>query len=303
MKDRVGSMLRANLRLVAACVAVAVISGTTVAVAGNMISGKRIKNGTITMKKLHKKLRKRIKRHARGRVGPQGPQGPPGANGSNGQDATYQGPHWGLIDRNTTGTGIADLRAGPFTGPSAPPFGDGSLGIETTSTEKASFGDEVDFAGDPVSGLSQVGFYVYSTGEDQGYGANNQPNITLEINPSVAGKDYTSMVYNAQTADTVTNGWSGYLDTTAAATANRGWWFTNSSVGTATNCTQAHFCSLSEAQAALDANNDGGAAASILSVAVGKGTDFQYQGAVDGLRINDTIYDFEPFGVIETPAA
>ena len=33
-----------------------------------------------------------------------------------------------------------------------------------------------------------------------------------------------------------------------------------------------------------------------------KGTDFAYSGAVDALRINDTVYDFEPNGVFPTPA-
>jgi hypothetical protein len=32
---------------------------------------------------------------------------------------------------------------------------------------------------------------------------------------------------------------------------------------------------------------------------VGKGRDFSWQGAVDGLTINDTVYDFEESGVFE----
>jgi hypothetical protein len=35
---------------------------------------------------------------------------------------------------------------------------------------------------------------------------------------------------------------------------------------------------------------------------VSKGRDFAWQGAVDGLRINGTIYDFEPLGVKTVPA-
>ena len=58
-------------------------------------------------------------------------------------------------------------------------------------------------------------------------------------------------------------------------------------------------CTFSQLQTAL---NDGGDAATILTVAVGKGRDFAWSGAVDGLRLNSTIYDFEPFGVVETPA-
>ena len=45
-----------------------------------------------------------------------------------------------------------------------------------------------------------------------------------------------------------------------------------------------------------------GTGAKIFSVAVAKGRDYAWQGAVDGLRINSTIYDFEPLGVKIVPA-
>ena len=48
--------------------------------------------------------------------------------------------------------------------------------------------------------------------------------------------------------------------------------------------------------------NDGGDGAVIYSVAVSYGRNEVWNGAVDGLRINDTIYDFEEYGVIERPA-
>ena len=54
---------------------------------------------------------------------------------------------------------------------------------------------------------------------------------------------------------------------------------------------------LDGAQAALAANNDGGPPAAIGTVAIAKGKDYQYQGAVDALRINGEVFDFEPFGV------
>ena len=41
-------------------------------------------------------------------------------------------------------------------------------------------------------------------------------------------------------------------------------------------------------------------AATILSVAVGKGRDYAWSGAVDGLRVNDTVFDFEERGVFTT---
>ncbi len=48
--------------------------------------------------------------------------------------------------------------------------------------------------------------------------------------------------------------------------------------------------------------NDGGEAATILTAAVAKGKDNSWQGAVDGLRINDTVFDFEETGVFERAA-
>lgn len=33
-----------------------------------------------------------------------------------------------------------------------------------------------------------------------------------------------------------------------------------------------------------------------------KGRDYAWQGAVDGLRINGSVFDFEPFGVEEAAA-
>jgi hypothetical protein len=40
-----------------------------------------------------------------------------------------------------------------------------------------------------------------------------------------------------------------------------------------------------------------------FSVQISKGRDFAFSGMVDGLRINDTLYDFEPFGVEAKPVS
>jgi hypothetical protein len=55
-------------------------------------------------------------------------------------------------------------------------------------------------------------------------------------------------------------------------------------------------CSFSAAKAALVANNDGNPAR-IYTVAITKGRDNTWAGAVDSLRINGTVYNFEPYGV------
>ena len=54
-----------------------------------------------------------------------------------------------------------------------------------TPQEKAAFGNEVDFFGDEVSGLTRAGFRVFQTGENADISPGNMPNITLEIDPNV----------------------------------------------------------------------------------------------------------------------
>jgi hypothetical protein len=56
-------------------------------------------------------------------------------------------------------------------------------------------------------------------------------------------------------------------------------------------------CTFAELQAYL---NDGGDGPKILSAAVVKGKDNFWSGAVDGLRVNDTLVDFEETGVFTT---
>jgi hypothetical protein len=250
------------------------------AYAATQINGHNIQDGTIPAAKLDKMAQNRLNHAA--------------------------GQHWGVIDRNTVGSGVAELRTGPFgsyavTGPaSRPPAGIGSLGIQVSdnavsgspSSEKVSFGNEVDFYGDPVSGLSQAGFRVFQTAENAASGLRNLPNISLEINPHVASKTYTGMVWVPDPAPL--NKWSGFLN--AATTGD--WYFTNSDVATATGCDQTLTCSLAQAKQALVTQNDGSGAATIDTVAVSKGRDDSWAGAVDALRINNKVYNFEPYGVL-----
>ncbi|MCX4767713.1 hypothetical protein OG562_43525 [Streptomyces sp. NBC_01275] len=212
--------------------------------------------------------------------------------------------HWGVITRNTIGSPVADLRNGPFgsfgvTGSSArPPYGQGSLGIEvaddstslTPPSEKVDFGNEVDFFGDPVQGLDQLGFHVFQTGENVDYGGTgNLPNIKFEIDPNLGTlptDNYSTLVWVPDGSTVATNRWSGFID----ATTNGYWYLTGGEV-----CPAADQCSFAEVKTALaDADGQG---ATVYSAAVGKGRDDMWIGAVDGLRINQTIYDFEAHGV------
>jgi len=117
----------------------------------------------------------------------------------------------------------------------------------------------------------------------------------IEIDPNLEGvaTDYATATWAPDNVSPEhVNTWSPYID---AATS--GEWFLTGAAGSATGCNDG--CSFAELVDALD---DGGEPPVILTVAVGKGRDTAFVGAVDGLRINDTIYDFESFGVVERRA-
>ncbi len=199
------------------------------------------------------------------------------------------GDRWSIVDRNVIGNGDSYLR----TGPDGTPYGAGSLGLRTGSADdKASFGNQVDFGGDPLSGIETVAYSVYTTGENNQRYAENGPSVTMEIDPSGnadgTAPNYSSLVYAPTAADS--NAWTR-LD---ASTADR--WFLTGAAGTASGCTQASYCTLDEVQTEYPN-------ATLLTVQVTKGRDYAFSGAVDGLQINDTIYDFEPLGVQKQPAA
>ncbi|MET7495797.1 hypothetical protein [Streptomyces sp900116325] len=215
-----------------------------------------------------------------------------------------------MITRNTIGSPVADLRDGPYgsydkTGSAArPPYGTGSLGIEVADgsqagsdpREKVDFGNEVDFYGDSVLSLQNVGFRVFQTHENVlAGGPDNLPNIRFEIDPNLTSNatNYSTLVWvPAAIPTTSENQWSGYIDAT-----QNGYWYLTGAAGVATNCSSSlPHCDWADIKDALDDPGSSGRP-TILSAAVGKGRDSAWVGAVDGLRINRTIYDFEADGV------
>ncbi|WP_326580815.1 hypothetical protein OIE69_42400 [Actinacidiphila glaucinigra] len=225
----------------------------------------------------------------------------PGSTAALADERDLFADNWGVITRNTIGSPVAILRNGPvgsFGVPASaarPPYGTGSLGIEvannsttlTPPSEKVDFGNERDFYGNPVLGLTKVGFHVFQTSENVGYGGpTNMPNIRFEIDPNMtAGDNYSTMVWTPP-ASPVVDRWSPYIDATTTGT-----WFLT---GNETSCTQATPCTFTQLKASF---TGGIAPPTILTVAVGKGRDNMWIGAVDGLRINHNIYDFEADGV------
>ena len=231
-------------------------------------------------------------------------------------EGSTKSEHWGLIARNTIGSAVGDLRDGPYgsighSGPAAaPPHGKGSVGLQVSDNamnppnnqgnpqEKVTFGNEVDFFGDPVQGLNQVGFHVFQTGEN---GAGNLPNITFEVDPSGissnAAPNYSSLVFVPNGTGITPDEWSGYIDATSATTGY--WYFTNNTTATATGCGQANNCSFSQMKTGAGTSYPNMA---VLSAAVAKGRDDAWVGAVDGFRINKKLYDFEADGVKDKDA-
>ena len=269
------------------------------------IKNEDIKKTAITMDRFSKSTQNKINKAgtpgAAGATGAQGPAGPQGPKGDKGDPGpTLSARNWGVINRNTIGSPVTQLRSGP----AAPPLGTGSLNILVgdgtgvlDDLEKASFGNELDFRGANFLDVDAVGYRVYTTGENITVGGTsaNMPSITFEVDPNRAASpsNFSSLVFTP--ANSTANQWSPYIDATTS-----GLWGGTGAAFTGSQCDQnGSRCTFAELQQFLD---DGGDPPTIGSVAVTKGRDFSWQGAVDGLRVNDKVFDFEETGVVERDA-
>ena len=158
------------------------------------VQNRDVRKGAITMSRLAETTQELI--NEGGKPGPPGAPGAPGAPGTPGAPGgtapTLTSSNFGIIYRNTNGSPVADLRFGPAT----PPLGAGSLSIIVRADEKVAYGVPVR---GPVTDLTEVGFRVYTTGENNGRGATNLPNISFEIDPnlsSLPNKSYSTLVWN-----------------------------------------------------------------------------------------------------------
>jgi hypothetical protein len=207
--------------------------------------------------------------------------------------------NWGLINRNTIGSPSAELRSGPTFGPEGPPFGTGSLNLTVGSPdEKIAWGNEVDFFGNDFESLTALGFYVFNVGENLGTPAAPapapMPSIAIEVNPNLAdvpGDNFSTLVWFPPVS---APGWSRFLDATTTGL----WGATGLPAGHACDI-NGSLCTWTQLQTMLD---DGGAPATIFTIAITKGRDQEWHGAVDGLTINNTVFDFEENGVFTHPA-
>ncbi|TQM70042.1 hypothetical protein FHX41_3761 [Actinomadura hallensis] len=207
---------------------------------------------------------------------------------------------WGVISRNTIGSPSAFLRDGPFgrtsTDPSArqsPPYGQGSLQlIVGDGTEKIAFGNETNFDGLRLANINTLTYWVFA-GMDSLTGI-ALPGVYLEVDPNLTPEvNYSSLVYLPGDSTTpsspgtpLPNVWQRYN----ASTTNSAWYATGAT-GSAIGCTLATPCSFSELKSRLpDAEVS-------FSLGITKGRDTAFIGAVDGLQVNNLVYDFERLGV------
>ncbi|WP_214107102.1 hypothetical protein [Acrocarpospora catenulata] len=206
---------------------------------------------------------------------------------------------WGIIYRNTIGGPNAVLRNGPYGRPSPtfaatqpPPYGRGSLGIIVgSSAEKIAFGNETIFADTRLSAIHTLKYWIFA-GVDSLAGI-TLPNIAIEVDPNVGTADYTSLVYVPDTSTAPSTPttpapkvWQQY---DAGATGSK--WFATGTTGPTIGCTQVTPCSFAELKTRLPN------AVISQSLAIAKGRDTPFAGAVDGLQVNHTIFDFEYPGV------
>jgi hypothetical protein len=239
-----------------------------------------------------------LKRSPADLVGPQGPAGPRGRPGAS---VVYSPLKWGIIGRNTSGgSPNAVPRVGPWgrgnpneaSARMPPPYGIGSLGIIVgSSTEKIAFGNETDFAGIPLSRIKTLKYWMF-TGTDSLKGI-NLPIISIEVNPHLGAATHTSLNYKpddsvspSAPAVRAANVWQQY-DAGAAGSK----WYATGGVG---GCTQSAPCSFTALKTSLPH--------AVISFSLGfsTGKDSPFVGALDGLQVNDTVYDFEPLGVFRT---
>ena len=101
-----GNRIRGNLRMiVAVTIAALVVGATTGAVAGNLITGADIKNGSVKNKDLSKKVRAQLKKT--GQAGQDGQAPINGTDGQDGEDGLDAITKVTALTEDTTGDGVA----------------------------------------------------------------------------------------------------------------------------------------------------------------------------------------------------
>lgn len=256
------------------------------------IQNRDISPGVITLNRLTRRVQALIRQQGpAGAPGQPGQPGQPGAPGQPGTSApTLTSGGFGIINRNSFGSPQAQLRSGP----NDPPAGNGSLNLLVDGAPRFTSIDQVEKVayGETMHGrlseLDQVGFAVDNTAANVQAAQDNMPGIQLEINPHRNGITFSTLTFNP--VGTPANHWTT-IDATDPAS---GGWSLTGAAGTLTGCSSPGAttgCTLARIKTELPD-------ATIFTVMVNKGRDFAWKGAVDALRVNGRIADFEEFGVV-----
>ena len=185
--------------------------------------------------------------------------------------------NWGLVNRNIIGAATAQVRTGPFT----PPYGPGSINFLVPSgNDKMAYGNEVDFVGVPLSSVTTLGFSVFTTGENAAINPANLPNLGIEIDPT--GPARRDQLHDA--GQRLHRRAGQHVEPRERL---RGPVVPDGGAGTASGCNQVTYCTLAQVKAFYPN-------ASLLAVQITKGRDYAWNGAVDGVVVNDTVYDLAP---------
>lgn len=177
-----------------------------------------------------------------------------------------------------------------------PPYGAGSLGFILGNTvDKIDFGNETIFAGLPLRDINVLKYWLY-VGQDVPNLA-GLPGISIESDPRAFGVGFTTLNYlpgpsspPSRPPAVFSNTWQQF-DASGAGSA---WFPTSGTLQAATGCTFVAPCSFDVLKSKLPN------AVVSLSIGISVGRNAIFAGAVDGLQINKTVYDFEPFGVRRT---
>jgi hypothetical protein len=145
-----------------------------------------------------------------------------------------------------------------------------------------------------LSRLREVGFAVYTTAPNISRAGQspNMPNIQFEVNPHLTDATgpitFSTLTFNA--VNSAPSTWT----TIDATDPDTGRWNLTGRAGTATGCgspSATQGCTFAQIKDKLPD-------ATIHTAIINKGRDFEWQGAVDALRVNNRIADFEEGGVV-----